>query len=171
VESDWAELREAQTLSMKAVPNSGQAVIDDVGEGNDIHPKQKLIVGRRLARWALAQNYGINVPFKSATYDSMEIQENKIVVTLKDVGTGLKPLDVGEIKGFAIAGEDKQWKWAQAKTAGPNKIEVSCPDVAAPVAVRYAWADNPVCNLYSTNGLPVTPFRTDDWPGVTAAAR
>lgn len=170
-DSTWAELREAQTLTMKAVPNSGQAVIDDVGEGNDIHPKQKLTVGRRLARWALAKNYGINVAFQSPLYQSMEKQGNKIIVTLSDVGSGLKPKDEAVIKGFAIAGEDKQWKWAEAKVVAPNKIEVSSPDVPAPVAVRYAWADNPVCNLYSSNGLPVTPFRTDDWAGVTAEAK
>lgn len=170
-DSDWAELREAQTLALKAVPNSGQAVITDLGEANDIHPRKKLDVGLRLARWALAKDYGIKVDFQSPTYASMDKQPGKIVVTLTNVGSGLKPLDVNEIKGFAIAGEDKQWKWATAKVIAPDKVEVSSPDVAAPVAVRYAWADNPVCNLFAKSGLPVTPFRTDDWPGITANAK
>jgi sialate O-acetylesterase len=170
-DSAWAELREAQTLSLATVPNSGQAVIDDLGEANDIHPRKKHDVGLRLARWALAKDYGVKVAYQSPTYSSMETQGNKIIVTLKEVGPGLKPLDVAEIKGFAIAGEDKKWHWAQAKLNGQDKIEVTCPDVPAPVAVRYAWADNPICNLYSTNGLPVTPFRTDTWPGVTAEVK
>ena len=170
-DSDWAELREAQTLALKAVANSGQAVITDLGEANDIHPRKKLDVGLRLARWALAKDYGVKLDFQSPTYASMDKQPGKIIVTLTNVGSGLKPLDVNEIKGFAIAGEDKQWKWATAKVIAPDKVEVSSPDVAAPVAVRYGWADNPICNLFAKSGLPVTPFRTDDWPGITANAK
>jgi sialate O-acetylesterase len=105
----------------------------------------------------------------------MEKAGNKITVKFTNVDKGLKPLDVGELKGFAVAGEDKKWHWAEAKIAAgspaADTVEISSPDVSAPVAVRYAWADNPVCNLYSLNGLPVTPFRTDDWPGVTAEVK
>jgi sialate O-acetylesterase len=173
VESDWAELREAQTMTLKAIPNGGQAVITDLGESNDIHPRRKKEVALRLARIALAKNYGISVAHQSPTYESMAANGGKITLTFKDAGEGgLKPLDVNDLKGFAIAGADKQWKWATAKVIAPNQVEVSHAEIAEPVAVRYGWADNPVCNLFSyKSGLPVTPFRTDDWPGVTATAR
>jgi sialate O-acetylesterase len=168
----WAELREAQTMTLAKLPNTGQAVITDLGEANDIHPRRKMEVGRRLARLALAKDYGIKIECESPQFSAMEKKDGKVIVSFKNAGQGgLKALDVGEIRGFAIAGEDRKWKWAQAKIAGPDKIEVSSPDVPAPVAVRYAWADNPVCNLFSRAGLPVTPFRTDDWPGVTANER
>ncbi len=170
-DANWAELREAQTMTLSAIPNGGEAVIDDLGEANDIHPRKKLSVGLRLARWALAKDYGIKVDYQSPTYTSMEKQGNKIMLSFKAVGKGLRALDIGEVKGFAIAGEDKQWKWAEAKVVGADKVEVSAAEVTDPVAVRYAWADNPVCNLYSLNGLPVTPFRTDTWPGLTAEAK
>lgn len=167
-QSDWAELREAQTKTLQ-VANTGEAVILDLGEANDIHPRRKLEVGLLLARHALAKNYNIAVPCQSPLYDKMETKENKIVVSFKEVGSGLTTLDVGEVRGFAIAGEDKVWKAATAKIVGGNQVEVSSPEVAQPVAVRYGWADNPVCNLFSKNDLPVTPFRTDDWTGVTEA--
>ncbi len=170
-ESDWAELREAQTMTMNRVANSGQAVIIDLGEGQDIHPKNKQDVAKRLVRWALANDYGVKVPFQSPTYQSMEKKEGKIVVTLDHVGAGLKPFDFKVIEGFAIAGSDRKFVKAEAKIVGKDKVEVWSDEVSEPVAVRYAWADNPVCNLYSQNGLPVTPFRTDEWPGKTADAR
>ncbi len=165
-ESSWAELREAQTRTL-SLPNSGEAVIVDLGEANDIHPRRKMEVGLRLARHALAKNYNIAVPCQSPLYDKMEVKDGKVLVTFKEVGQGLRTLDVGEVRGFAIAGEDKQWKPGVAKIVGPNLVEVSSPQVAGPVAVRYAWAENPVCNLYSKNDLPVTPFRTDDWAMTT----
>lgn len=170
-ESAWAELREAQTMTMAKLPHTGEAVIIDIGEGKDIHPKNKVDVGHRLARWALANEYGIDVPFHSPQYKSMEKQDGKIVLTFDHVGPGWRPFDVAQPVGFAIAGEDKKFVWADAKIIDGNKIEVSSKDVAAPVAVRYAWADNPVCNMYSANGLPLTPFRTDDWPGTTIDAK
>ncbi len=169
VESDWAELREAQTMTLSRLPNTGQAVITDLGEGKDIHPKNKQDVAKRLARWALARDYGFSgLEYRSPEYKSMEKQGSKIVVTLDHVGGGLAPFDFAELTGFTIAGADKKFVSAQAKLIGADKIEVSSDAVAEPAAVRYAWADNPVCNLYSKEGLPVTPFRTDDWPGVTA---
>src|SRR5581483_9548101 len=145
-----------------------EAVIIDRGEDQDIHPRNKQDVAKRLARWALARDYGVNVPYHSPQFKSMEKSEGKIVLTFDFAGPGLKTFDVREVRGFAIAGEDKKFVWAQAKIVAPNKIEVSSDAVKEPVAVRYAWADNPVCNVYSQNGLPLTPFRTDDWPGVTA---
>ncbi|GIW95383.1 MAG: 9-O-acetylesterase [Pirellulaceae bacterium] len=171
-ESEWAELREAQTMTL-ALPHTGQAVIIDLGEGNDIHPKNKLEVGKRLARLALAQDYHIPVASRSPQMQSYERQGNKIVITFDHVDRGLVTRDTNEVRGFAIAGEDRKFVWAQAKIVGQgrNQVEVWSDQVAEPVAVRYAWADNPVCNLYSAAGLPVTPFRTDDWPGVTAEAK
>ena len=168
VESAWAELREAQTMTMSKLPNVGQAVIIDLGEGQDIHPRNKQDVAARLARWALAKDYGLNVPYRSPEYESMKAEGNKIVLTFANVGEGLRAFDFPVVKGFAIAGEDKKWVWATAKITGPKTIEVSAEGVAAPVAVRYGWADNPVCNVYSREGLPLTPFRTDDWEGITA---
>jgi len=167
-ESGWAELREAQTMTLAKLPNTGQAVITDLGEAHDIHPKDKQNVAKRLARWALAKDYGIGIPYRSPEFKSSEVNGNKIIVMMDHVGGGLDTFDVRKLVGLAIAGEDKVFKWAEAKIVGKDKIEVWSADVANPVAVRYAWADNPVCNLQSREGLPVTPFRSDDWPGLTA---
>jgi sialate O-acetylesterase len=170
-ESDWAELREAQTLTMSRLPNTGEAVILGLGEAQDIHPRNKQDVAKRLARWALARDYGIKVPYRSPTYKALEKHGNKIVVTFDHVGAGLKPFDVAQPRGFAIAASDRKFVWADAKVVGPDQVEVWSDQVSDPVAVRYAWADNPVCNLFSREGLPVTPFRTDDWPGITAESK
>ncbi|HYE97355.1 MAG TPA: sialate O-acetylesterase [Planctomycetota bacterium] len=167
-ESAWAELREAQTMTMAALPNTGEAVIIDVGEGKDIHPRNKQTVGLRLARWALAKDYGMPIAHRSPTFKSVEKKDGKLVVTFDHVGQGLYAFDVQEVRGCAIAGEDRRFVWAQARIVGKDKIEVWSDAVKDPVAVRYAWADNPVCNLYSREGLPATPFRSDDWPGVTS---
>ena len=168
-ESAWAELREAQTMTMKAVPNGGEAVIIDLGEGKDIHPKKKQDVAKRLARWALAETYKLpGIACRSPRYKGMEQAGNKIVLAFDDVAGGWRPFDVAEPVGFTIAGADKQFVAAQAAIAKDGRIEVWSDAVAEPVAVRYAWADNPVCNMYSAAGLPLTPFRTDDFPGVTA---
>lgn len=170
-DSAWAELREAQTMTQDRLPNTGQAVIIDLGEASDIHPRNKLDVGRRLARWALARDYGRDIAHRSPRYESMSTDGQTIIVKFKDVGEGLRTIDAAEVQGFAIAGKDRKWVWAEAKITAPDQVVVSSEKVTEPVAVRYAWADNPVCNLYGKNGLPVTPFRTDDWPGVTAEAR
>ena len=192
VASSWAELREAQTRTQSAIKNGGQAVIIDLGEGNDIHPKNKRDVAERLARWALAKDYGVKIPYRSPEYKSVEFtaakpvphgiepiggQANnsrpapfyggKAVITIDTFGSALRTLDVAEAKGFVMCGEDKRWQWAQAKLIGPDKIEVSAAGIVKPVAVRYAWADNPVCNVYSVQGLPLTPFRTDDFEMLT----
>ena len=170
-ESDWAELREAQTMTMQAVPNGGEAVIIDIGEGKDIHPKNKQDVAKRLARWALAETYKVpGITCRSPLYKSMEKAGNKIVLAFDNVPggkAGWRPFDVAEPVGFTIAGADKKFVPAKAAIAEDGRIEVWSDAVAEPVAVRYAWADNPVCNMYSAAGLPLTPFRTDDFPGVT----
>ena len=171
-DSSWAELREAQTMTMKRLPNTGEAVIIDIGEGKDIHPKNKVDVGRRLARWALAETYKVpGIAARSPIYKSMEKSGDKIVLTFENVTGGWRPFDVNEPRGFAIAGEDKKFVWASAKILPDGRIEVSHLAVKDPVAVRYGWADNPVVNMYSQAGLPLTPFRTDDWPGVTIDAK
>jgi sialate O-acetylesterase len=176
-DSAWAELREAQTMTMTRLPNTGEAVIIDIGEGRDIHPRNKQDVAKRLARWALAKDYGIQVHHRSPQFKSMEKQGYKMVLTFDHVGSGLYSFDVQQPRGFAIAGEDKKFVWAQANIlpAAPGspatRVEVWADSVQNPVAVRYAWADNPVCNLYSRDGLPATPFRTDDWEGVTTNVR
>jgi sialate O-acetylesterase len=174
-ESDWAELREAQTMTMKALPGTGQAVIIDLGEGKDIHPMNKQDVAKRLARWALAETYKVpSITCRSPLYKSMEKDGGKIVLSFDHVsgeGRGWRPFDVNEPVGFTIAGIDRTFVAAEAKIRDDGRIEVWSDAVADPVAVRYAWADNPVCNMYSASGLPLTPFRTDDYPGVTAEAK
>jgi sialate O-acetylesterase len=167
-DSAWAELRETQTKTLR-LPNTGQAVIIDLGEGRDIHPRNKYDVASRLVRWALVKDYGMKFAYRSPELKSATTNGNTITVTIDTFGSagGLRTFDVNEVKGFAICGADKKWVWATAKIVGTDKVEVSSPEVAAPIAVRYAWADNPVCNLYSSEGLPVTPFRTDDFDMIT----
>ncbi len=166
-DSSWGELREAQTMTLSKLKNTGQAVIIDVGEGRDIHPRNKLTVGKRLARWALAKDYGIKIPYQSPTYKSMEVKGGKATITFDHVGKGLYAFDVTNPVGFAIAGKDQKFVWADAKIVGSDKVQVWSDKVKEPVAVRYGWAENPVVNLYSREGLPATPFRTDDWKGIT----
>lgn len=165
-ESSWAELRESQTKALK-LPNTGQAVIIDLGEGKDIHPRNKQDVAARLVRWALAKDYGLRFPYRSPEFKSMEINGNKLVITFDCFGSSLRPFDVDQVKGFAVCGQDKAWHWAKGIVQGKEKVEVTSDAVANPVAARYAWADNPVCNLFSNDGLPVTPFRTDDFDMTT----
>lgn len=168
-ESDWAELREAQFLTL-AVPNTGMATIIDIGEADDIHPKNKQDVGRRLALWALAKTYGKDLVYSGPLYKSMEIKGNRIVLHFDHVGGGLVAGGGEPLKGFAIAGADRKFVWADARIEDDTVI-VSSDQVAEPAAVRYAWADNPICNLTNKAGLPASPFRTDQWPGVTVDAR
>ena len=163
-DSRWAELREAQTMAL-SVPNTGQAVIIDIGEANDIHPKNKQDVGKRLALIALAKDYGKSVTFSGPMYKSMKIEGDKIRLSF-DHAEGLCAKG-GKLKRFEIAGDDKKFVWAEALIAG-NDVVVSSSEVEHPVAVRYAWSDNPEgCNLYNGAGLPASPFRTDQWKGIT----
>ncbi|MGE5295744.1 MAG: sialate O-acetylesterase [Solirubrobacterales bacterium] len=168
-DSAWAELREAQTMTLE-VPHTGMAVIIDIGDAKDIHPKNKQDVGKRLALWALANTYGKNVVYSGPLYTAMDKSGGKIVLHFDHLGGGLVAQGGGPLKGFAVAGEDRKFVWADARIEG-NTVVVSSSSVANPVAVRYAWADNPVCNLFNKAGLPASPFRTDTWPGVTAGAK
>jgi sialate O-acetylesterase len=168
-ESDWAELREAQLMTLRE-PQTGMAVIIDIGDENDIHPRNKLDVGRRLAAWALAGTYHQKVIPSGPLFERFTIEGDKVVRIKFKYGDGLKTIDGGPVKGFAIAGADRRFVWANARIEG-DTVLVWSPDVSKPVAVRYGWADNPVVNLYNKAGLPASPFRTDDWPGVTATHR
>lgn len=162
-ESDWAELREAQ-LSTLSLPYTGMAVITDIGDANDIHPKNKQDVGKRLALIALDKLYGVKQKYTGPIYKSSDVKGNTIVLTFVQ-NEDIKSKD-GALKGFAIAGADKVFHWAEAKVEN-GKIVVSSAKVSKPVAVRYNWADNPQGNLTNDSGLPATSFRTDSWPGIT----
>ncbi|WP_347160110.1 sialate O-acetylesterase [Pontibacter chitinilyticus] len=168
-ESEWAELREAQ-LKTLTMPNTGMAVAIDIGEAGDIHPKNKQEVGRRLALIARAKVYGEDIPYSGPVFQSYKTEGHTIRLAFQHTKGGLQVKDGTELKGFAIAGADKQFHWANARIEG-NEVIVSSPEVAAPVAVRYDWANNPVGNLYNGAGLPASPFRTDTWPGLTVANR
>ncbi len=164
-ESEWAELREAQSMTL-TLPNTGMAVIIDIGEANDIHPKNKQDVGERLALWALARTYFKDVVYSGPLYSFMNVRGSEIVLHFEHVAGGLVAKGGEPLKGFAIAGADRKFVWAEARIEGETVV-VRSDQVAEPVAVRYAWADNPVCNLYNASGLPASPFRTDGWPGIT----
>ena len=170
----WAKVRMAQLQSLQ-IPNTGMAVSIDIGDAADIHPKNKFDVGERLALWALRDNYGKkDLVVSGPLYKSMKVDGNKIRVSFDHAGSGLmvgkkdgrNPTvedKGGKLKRFAIAGEDKKWVWADAVIDGAAVV-VSSPDVAKPVAVRYAFTMNPEgCNLYNKEGLPASPFRTDEW--------
>ena len=163
-ESAWAELREAQSLTLK-LPNTGQAVIIDIGEAKNIHPRNKQDVGARLALAALKVAYDEDVVYSGPTFKSMTASGKEAVLMFDHVGAGLNARG-GELKGFAVAGKDRKFHWADARIDG-DKVVVSSPEVSNPVAVRYGWADNPEVTLYNAEELPASPFRTDDWPGVT----
>ncbi len=165
-ESAWAELREAQSMTLATLPNMAQAVTIDIGDANDIHPRNKQDVGLRLALCAMAGTYGESSVSLSPRFTSFEIQKDKIELRFQHIAGGLQARAGQPLKGFAIAGEDKKFVWANATTDGAT-VTVSHPEVANPVAVRYGWAENPDCNLVNTAGLPASPFRTDDWPGLT----
>ncbi len=145
------------------------AVTIDIGDENDIHPRNKLDVGRRLAAWALAGLYRQKVIPSGPLFESYIVKGNEVRIRFK-YADGLKTIDGGPVKGFALAGEDHKFVWADARIEG-NTVIVSSPKISKPVAVRYGWADNPIANLYNKAGLPASPFRTDDWPGITAARR
>lgn len=161
--ADWPALRYAQ-LKTLSLPNTGMAVTIDIGDYNRIHPQNKQEVGRRLALIARAKTYGENIPYSGPIYQSQKVEGNKVILSFKYTNGGL--VAKGDtLKGFTIAGADKVFHPAMAVIKG-NKIEVSGADVANPVAVRYAWANFPNCNLYNGAGLPASPFKTDDWQGV-----
>lgn len=164
-ESNWAELREAQLLTSLKLPHTGMAVITDVGDPNDIHPKKKEPVGGRLALAAEALVYGKKNEYSGPLYDKLKVDGNKAVLSFTHVGKGLEAKG-GPLTGFTVAGEDHKFHNASATIEG-DKVVVSSDKVAKPVAVRYGWANCPVVNLFNADGLPATPFRTDDFPGLT----
>jgi sialate O-acetylesterase len=192
-ESDWAELREAQALATKLLPKVGMAVITDVGDEKDIHPKQKEPVGARLALAARRIAYGQRVVHSGPVFKRMRVKGSKVILSFDHVDGGLvaQPVRQAEVRklwatqppgqlysvtkgklveplvGFAIAGPDRKFVWAQAVIEG-DTVVVSSPAVQRPVAVRYGWADYPVVNLANAAGLPACPFRTDDFPLTTA---
>ena len=167
-ESSWAELREAQSKTL-SLPNTGMAVITDVGDALDIHPKNKQTVGNRLALAALKIAYKQDIVFSGPVYKQLTVSGNKAILTFDQVGDGLMAKDkYGYLKGFAVAGDDHRFYWAKAQITGKNTIEVSCPEVQRPVSVRFAWDNNPDdANLFNSADLPASPFRTDQWKGIT----
>ena len=160
-DTNWARLREAQTMALE-LPHTGMALAIDVGDATDIHPKDKQTVGKRLALAAEATVYYRDVEYSGPMFGGAQMEGEKVRLTFRNA-EGMKAADGGKIKGFAIAGADRKFVWADAEIAGDHVI-ISSPGVKAPASVRYAWADNPECNLINAAGLPASPFRTDDWP-------
>ena len=170
-ESAWSFIREAQRMTAINTPNTGLIVTIDIGEASDIHPKNKVDVGKRMLAWALKDVYGRKIA-TSPVLKKTEIKGGKVILTFDDVGSGLKIKNGDKLEEFAIAGADKKWIWADAMIIGKNKIEVWSASIAAPVAVRYAFNTNPKNpNLTNDSGLPASPFRTDNWPDPTAGKR
>lgn len=165
-ESRWAELREAQQMTADRLSGCGMACIIDIGEAGDIHPRNKQDVGHRLALLARQKVYGEKVEASGPAYRDYRIEKNTIRIFFDHTAKGLAISDGQQLKGFAIAGPDHRFHWADAVIDG-NTVVVSSPEVRHPMAVRYAWADNPECNLTNSTGLPAMPFRTDDWKGLT----
>ncbi|MFZ4506081.1 MAG: sialate O-acetylesterase [Fimbriimonas sp.] len=161
----WPELREAQLKSLRALRNTGMAVTIDLGEAGTIHPREKGEVGRRLALLALANTYKKSGSYSGPLYREARVQGNSIRIFFDNVGNGMKTTDGRPLTGFAIAGSDQKFVWANAEILGSCVI-VSSPLVPDPVAVRYGWAMNPDCNLTNATGLPASPFRSDAWPRV-----
>jgi len=167
-DSAWAELRDAQEM-VGQQKNNGVSTILDIGEANDIHPRNKRDVGERLARIALFKDYKQTIEWQGPRFEKVANAGSKIVITFSH-SDGLKTTDGKAPRAFAIVGADKKWRWAGATIKG-STVELSHPDIAAPIAVRYAWQDNPQVNLVNSDGLPAMPFRTDKWPLTTANNR
>jgi sialate O-acetylesterase len=168
---DWAWLREAQAMTL-SLPKTGMAVAIDAGHQTNIHPPYKPQVADRLVASALKVAYGRDVVASGPTFKRMTVNNNQAVLEFDNIGGGLITKDVdfdggnhvpaSQLKGFAVCGEDKKFKWANA-VIKDKTVVVSCPEVAKPVAVRYAWSDFPLCNLYNKEGFPAVPFRTDQF--------
>lgn len=170
-DAPWSFIREAQRRTVTFTKNTGLIVTIDIGEAGDIHPKNKLDVGKRMAVWALKDVYGRKIN-EAPIVKKVEIAGAKIIITFTNVGAGLKIKDGDKLDEFAIAGNDKKWVWANAKIIGKDRIEVSSSAVAEPKAVRYAFNSNPRHpNLTNDTGLPASPFRTDDWSDPTTGKR
>jgi sialate O-acetylesterase len=167
--SDWAELREAQLLTSQKLANTAQVVITDTTDAKtdqaDIHPKNKQPVGERLALAARAKVYGEKVVSSGPIFDKVNFEGDKAILHFSSIGSGLE-CKGSELTGFTVAGEDKKFHNAQARIVGETVV-ITCDAVKEPKAVRFGWADYPVVNFFNKEGLPATPFRTDDWPGIT----
>jgi sialate O-acetylesterase len=161
VESDWAELREAQLMTLK-YPNTGMAVTIDIGDPKDIHPRNKLDVGKRLFLLARKVAYGEDITASGPLYQFAKVEGEKIRISFSSTGSGLTIKDGDILNGFAVAGSNKKFYWADAKIMG-NEVLVSSPKVPNPQTVRYSWEDSPEGNLINQEGLPASPFRTDNW--------
>lgn len=161
-DNDWEELREAQAMAAKALPHCGIAMAIDIGEEGDIHPKNKREIGRRLSLCALALSDGKPIEWSGPQYGSMEITGQEIRLRFSHAKGGLSAKG-GAPTGFAMAGEDRKFIWADARIEGDTVI-VSSPKIPRPAAVRYAWDSSPDCNLTNSSHLPAVPFRTDTWP-------
>ena len=160
-EHSWPQLREAQSQTLE-LANTGMAVLIDAGDAYNIHPRNKLTAGERLARLALTRDYGQKVASMGPCYRSMQIEEGRAILHFDDAEGGLRARE-GSLKGFSIAGPDQQFYPAQAAIKD-NGVAVWSPQVPQPAAVRYAWTANPWATLFNRAGLPAAPFRTDDWP-------
>lgn len=168
----WSHVREAQRRTALSTRNAGLVVTIDIGEAHDIHPKNKLDVGRRMARWALAEVYRRKLTATGPMFRSMKVDGSKLVLKFDEVGAGLRIRDGDKLQEFAVAGEDRKWHWAEARINGKDRVEVWAADVPRPVAARYAFNNNPRRpNLTNEMGLPAAPFRTDDWPDPTTGKR
>ena len=165
VDEYWAELREAQLMTLRSVTNTGMAVTIDIGGAFNVHPAKKKEVGQRLAYWALAHDYGKNIVCSGPIYKEMKVDGGRARISFDYAQSGLK-VKGDEVEGVAIAGADRKFVWAKAKIEG-STVVVWSDEVKDPVAVRYAWARYPFCNLYSKEDLPASPFRTDNWPGLS----
>ena len=166
----WAEIRESQSKALD-LPKTGMAVTTDIGEPKDVHPKNKQIVGHRLAAIALNDVYGLPQTCNGPVYKSVNFSNGKAFVSFASIGKGLISKDrYGSLNGFEIAGSDRRFYFAKAVIHN-DQVQVSADSVTNPVAVRYGWSNAPVeINLYNVEGFPASPFRTDDWPGVTDKA-
>ncbi len=164
-----AELREAQAMALM-LPHTAMVVTIDVGEAKNNHPKNKQAIGHRLTLAALGTVYGKDVAYQCPMVGDVQFKGPQVRVTFKHAVGGLVNTAQGPLQGFAVAGEDRKFHWAEASIDGDSVI-VQSQDVPNPVAVRYAWADNPAATLANGAGLPAAPFRSDDWPGLTSDAR
>jgi len=167
----WPLLQDRMRRILTKVPKTGMAVINDTGEADDIHPKNKKDPGERLALWALAKDYGRDLVYSGPLFRESVPADGALRVRFDHAGAGLKSRDGGPLKRFEIAGKDRVWHWAEAKIEGADSVLVLHTEVPEPAAVRYAWASNPEgANLVNSEGLPTSVFRTDDWDDVAGAS-
>ena len=170
-DGSWPELRESQLRVTQNLPNTGLIVTIDIGNPTDVHPLNKQDIGHRLALWAMDTVYDRNIVSSGPVFREAEVKGSSFVLSFDHVGSGLTTNNGEPLRGFVIAGPDRKFRWAKAEISG-DRIIVSESKVTEPLAVRYAWDENPYwANLTNAEGLPASPFRTDDWPGITDESR